>query len=1068
MAMEMSDRAEQKVRVFISYSRKDSEFAWSLARALEARSHEVIFDQTDRPDTDPDLQLTAQDEWWLQIKTMIAASDVMVFVITPHSAASRVCDDEIAHARNLGKRVIAIERQPIDYGAAPERLRALHVKLRFTTNQGEAFELALDRLVAELEVNVDWRRRGRHWSRLADRWIASGRSDSHLMSSGAVQEFDKWYLERPLSESEPGPILLDFSSASRNAALVNRVRVLTTTGRAFVKPAEQAFAEGRHDAALRLAGAGALLAEDFDMRLVPERTSGVLLAASATRLRCSYVGHEAALTGAAFSPDGTRVVTSSDDGTARIWETATGDLIAVCRGHSHAVESASFSPNGDRIVTASVDSIPRIWDARDGREIGKLIGRQTTDFDWRHAYHNVVFAAKYSPNGQYIVTASNEGAVRVWDAVTHNLLRSHKLPVGGDISFDPQGVHFVVRCLDGALRVFSADGHIVSLLKADKSYVTSSPFCSNGSRIIAETRDNSISVWDWKKQRRLALFRGHEKGVTAAAFSPDGMRIVTASHDGTARIWDAREAKTIQVLRGHESSVTHASFRPDGASVTTTSDDGSVRIWDAATGNVLLVLRGHEERIVKTILSVDGNRILTASRDGTARLWEATLGQEIVALRSNDKSRVSRSERCEAHLSSTGDRIITVPEHNHPMLWDALTGREVARLRGHQRPASRALFSPDGRLALTSYADGSMKIWETVTGEEITRPLGHSNDPTSAVWAFDGSRVVTSSDGVVLRIWDVVTAEQLGVLELPDRDFVLERVLCNQKRTIAISRKDISYLTTIWDTATYRQVGKTTKVGTVSPDGKLIAVRGYRSLPPEIFDLATDRRVAILEGHGSARETNFNENGTRLVTTHRNSAYVWDAESGREFAALEGHADQVNAATFCPEGGRVITASDDGTARIWDTCGHLITVLHGHNGAVVDATFNHDGTRAVTSSLGRNGCDGTRRVWDIAYTAALTGSTAEVLAALFAWHRGVISTGERRDLLMQSVASEWLDLGAALIAQLESIDPSATARIADRARVFARSRHPSCYLPPSIRPRWVAEARLVRDRVLNA
>jgi hypothetical protein len=104
--------------------------------------------------TIPDLLLTAQDEWWGVLKAMIAASDVMVFVVTPDSARSPVCDDEIAHAKSLGKRVVAILRGDIDFNIAPERLRAINVRIDFRADEDPAFLVALDALSVELDLDA--------------------------------------------------------------------------------------------------------------------------------------------------------------------------------------------------------------------------------------------------------------------------------------------------------------------------------------------------------------------------------------------------------------------------------------------------------------------------------------------------------------------------------------------------------------------------------------------------------------------------------------------------------------------------------------------------------------------------------------------------------------------------------------------------------------------------------------------------------------------------------------------------------------------------------------------------
>ena len=108
---------------------------------------------------------------------------------------------------------------------------------------------------------------------------------------------------------------------------------------------------------------------------------------------------------AEFSRDGTRIVTASEDKTARIWDVATGKEIAVLRGHNAPVYSATFSPDGSRIVTASEDKTARIWDAPSAKEIAVLRGHE--------AY---VRSAGFSPDGLRIVTASLDKTARIWDA----------------------------------------------------------------------------------------------------------------------------------------------------------------------------------------------------------------------------------------------------------------------------------------------------------------------------------------------------------------------------------------------------------------------------------------------------------------------------------------------------------------------------------------------------------------------------------------------------------------------------------------------------------------------------
>jgi WD40 repeat protein len=113
--------------------------------------------------------------------------------------------------------------------------------------------------------------------------------------------------------------------------------------------------------------------------------------------------HTWIVTHAAYSPDGRRIVTSSADKTARIWDAATGKLLLVLRGHVLGVQYAAFSADSKRVVTGSDDDTARIWDAETGAELFTLAGHK-----------GPVLTAAFSPDGRHIATGSADGTVRIW------------------------------------------------------------------------------------------------------------------------------------------------------------------------------------------------------------------------------------------------------------------------------------------------------------------------------------------------------------------------------------------------------------------------------------------------------------------------------------------------------------------------------------------------------------------------------------------------------------------------------------------------------------------------------
>ena len=137
---------------------------------------------------------------------------------------------------------------------------------------------------------------------------------------------------------------------------------------------ETELSRGRLDSALKLASKGVRIDLGLPSDSIKGSTAVAALAAAASQMkwRALFVGHDDLVSSATFSPDGSRIVTASEDKTARIWDAATAKEIAVLRGHEGAVYSATFSSDGSRIVTTSWPGTARIWDAATAKEIAVL------------------------------------------------------------------------------------------------------------------------------------------------------------------------------------------------------------------------------------------------------------------------------------------------------------------------------------------------------------------------------------------------------------------------------------------------------------------------------------------------------------------------------------------------------------------------------------------------------------------------------------------------------------------------------------------------------------------------
>jgi len=619
--------------------------------------------------------------------------------------------------------------------------------------------------------------------------------------------------------------------------------------------------------------------------------------------------------------------------------------------HPDRVQSAVFSPDGNQILTASEDRVARVWDAASGNLLFTLAG---------HA--GAINEAVYSADGAWILTASDDGSARIWDARNGQsvaALLGHKGKVLS-VTFSPDGRRMVTVSQDHTVRVWNReDARLLCSFAGypadptetyanDKVGLHNDPaFSPNGNLIVTAGYDNMARVWDSETGRLLGELKGHTSTVWTAVFSADGKKIVTASEDKTAIVWDAIHRTILRRLYGHTNSVRSAMFSPDSAWVVTASLDGTSRVWDANTGSSSLTLPELGERVASAAFSPDGRRILTRSFSATAcRVWDARTGVLLSTLVGH------LGVVSSARFSPNGDRVLTASFDHTARVWAAIQGHPLATFVTRFPFANTSVFSPDGTLIVTAdydmsanaNYDNSAYVWNSGTGKIVATLPGDGGRIIAAMFSPDGKLIVTAGyDQGELLIWDAKSFSELKKVHSPSGKFV-SAMFSPDSRRIVTSNDDST--ARVWDAQTGEPL------------------------------------ITLNSGNGTVRFAAYSPDGQRIVTARDTQALVWDATSGTQLLTLEWHSGTLWCATFSPDGKRVVTASSDNTARIWDaTSGAALMVLVGHNDSVTAANYSPDGKRIVTSSNDR-----TARVWDAAsgnLLAILPGHTAAVNWASF-------------------------------------------------------------------------------------
>ncbi len=276
--------------------------------------------------------------------------------------------------------------------------------------------------------------------------------------------------------------------------------------------------------------------------------NALLEALDACREQKTLVGHRDAVLFATFSHDGRRVLTTSADKTARIWNALTGALVTTLQGHEEWAASASFSPDDSRVATISQqDKTARTWDAASGQPLATMRLRGKQDSQWGSC------SVRFSPDGRRVAAAFGgfpDCTAGIWETDT---------------------------------------GKEVALLKGHQGPVTSAVFSADGKRVVTASLDRTARIWDAESGKELLTLKGHKCAILHALFSPDDQRVLTTGlgYESVIGVSDSGEA-TFQ-LGGFSSS---------------TAEDMAGRIWDASSGNEIAALSWPEKQrgFVRTAL----------------------------------------------------------------------------------------------------------------------------------------------------------------------------------------------------------------------------------------------------------------------------------------------------------------------------------------------------------------------------------------------------------------------------------------------------------------------------------
>ncbi|MDR3549782.1 MAG: WD40 repeat domain-containing protein [Candidatus Babeliales bacterium] len=304
----------------------------------------------------------------------------------------------------------------------------------------------------------------------------------------------------------------------------------------------------------------------------------------------------------------------TDDNPFNVLQEDVREEPVILKGHTNWITSAEFNNDNTKILTTSHDYSARIWDAISGQELLKIPDP-------------LIVSAHFSQDGTKIITSPY---VCILDALTGKKVRDFpnlRCWVRNLVKFNPDDTKFVIVGHE-----IGGNGNSVSIHNSDTGQellqlighcgeVTSAQYHHDGTKIVTTSEDNTAHVWDTHTGQQLIKLIGDIRDsalyhFNSAQFSHDGTKIMTVGFIHNVQMWDVFSGQKICNL---SDDATAGQFNRNGKHIVTGHRDNTARVSDES--KCLRTLTGHTDRISSIQFSHDDTKLVTGSWDNTARIW---------------------------------------------------------------------------------------------------------------------------------------------------------------------------------------------------------------------------------------------------------------------------------------------------------------------------------------------------------------------------------------------------------------------------------------------------------------
>ncbi len=285
--------------------------------------------------------------------------------------------------------------------------------------------------------------------------------------------------------------------------------------------------------------------------------------------------HRGSISGAAYTADGRRIVTTGADGTMKVWDATYRNLVRTIELDDGPATALALG--GARALTGHANGKVVLWDIDRAEKIATVQRNEAN-----------VWAVAFTGDPDHFAAASHDWKITLWDArqtaAPLQVLDGHENAVQS-LAYSPQQLLLASGSADKTVRVWNLDTLALKRsYRGPRDFVTSVAFSQSGKLLAAGSLDGRIQIWSVLSSRRLRALNGHRGRIADIAFSPSGDQLASAGEDGTVRVWDLQRGRIVRALTGHVGGATAVAFAPDGQHLASAGVDGHVRLWAVPLG----------------------------------------------------------------------------------------------------------------------------------------------------------------------------------------------------------------------------------------------------------------------------------------------------------------------------------------------------------------------------------------------------------------------------------------------------------------------------------------------------